>query len=81
MAEVGSRSSTQTRNTIVCTNTDSENKKEIPERRESGHLCKIAGQPSRKLFHLSTLGSLAVLHMWRRLVRKVGTTKNLPRLQ
>jgi len=27
------------------------------------------------------LGSLASLYMWRRLVTKVGTTKNLPRLQ
>jgi len=48
MAEIGSRSSTQTRNTIVCTNTGSENKKQIPEFRESRHLCKIAGQPSRQ---------------------------------
>jgi len=48
MAGTGSRSSTQTRNTIVCTNTGSENKKQIPEWRESGHLCKIAGQPSRQ---------------------------------
>jgi len=81
MAEIGSRSSTQTRNIIVCTNTGSENKKQMPERRESGPLCKIAGQPSGKKFHLSPVWSLAVLHMWRRLVRKVGTTKNLPRLQ
>jgi len=37
------------RNTIVCTNTGSENKKEIPEWRESCHLCKIAGLPSRQI--------------------------------
>jgi len=30
---------------------------------------------------VSPLGSLASFNMWRRLVTKVGTTKNLPRLQ
>jgi len=49
MAEIGSRSSTQTRNTIVCTITGSENKKQVPERREKCHLCKIAGQPSLQI--------------------------------
>jgi len=38
MAEIGSRSSTQTRNTIVCKNTGAENKKQIPKWRESGRL-------------------------------------------
>jgi len=32
-------------------------------------------------FHLLPLGSLAALHMWRRLVTNVGSTKNLPSLQ
>ena len=49
MAEAGCRSSTQTRNTIVCTNTGSEIQKQIPKRRESGNLYKIAGQPSRQI--------------------------------
>jgi len=49
MAEIGSRSSTQTRNTIGCTNTGSEIQKQISKWRESGHFCKITGQPSRKL--------------------------------
>jgi len=49
MADTGRRSSTQTRNTIVCTNTGSEIQKEIPKWRESSHLCKIAGQPSRQI--------------------------------
>ena len=49
MAEIGCRSSTQTRNTIVCTNTGSEIQKEIPKWRESDHLCKITGQPSRQI--------------------------------
>ena len=49
MAETSCRSSTQTRNTIVCTNTGSENKKNIPKWRESCHLCKIAGQPHRQI--------------------------------
>jgi len=49
MAEVGSRSRTQTRNTIFCTNTGSKNNKHIPKWRESGHLCKTAGQPSRQI--------------------------------
>ena len=34
-----------------------------------------------KYFHLSPLGCLAALHTWRRLVTKVGTSKNLLRLQ
>ena len=34
-----------------------------------------------KEFHLSPLESLATLHIWRSLETKVGTTKNLPRLQ
>ena len=34
-----------------------------------------------KQFHLSPLGSLASFDTWRRLVTKVGNTKNLPRLQ
>jgi len=38
MAEIGSRSSTQTRNRIVCKNTGAENKKQIPKWRESGRL-------------------------------------------
>jgi len=38
MAEIGSRSSTQTRNTIVCKNTGAENKKQITKLRESGRL-------------------------------------------
>jgi len=50
MAEIGCRLSTQTRNTIVCTNTGSEILKQIPKWRESGHLCKITGQPSRQIF-------------------------------
>ena len=49
MAEVGSRSRTQTRNTIFCTNTGSKNNKHIPKWRESGHLCKTTGQPSRQI--------------------------------
>jgi len=49
MADIGSRSSTQTRNTVVCTNTGSEIQKQIPKCRESGHLCKIRGQPSRQI--------------------------------
>jgi len=49
MAEIGCRSSTQTRNTIVCTNTGSENKIKIPKLRESRHLRKITGQPSRQI--------------------------------
>ena len=49
MAEIGCRSSTETRNTIVCTNTGSEILKHIPKWRESGHLCKITGQPSRQI--------------------------------
>jgi len=49
MAERGCRSSTRTRKTIICTNTGSENKKNVPKWRESCHLCKIAGQPSRKI--------------------------------
>ena len=49
MSEIGSKSSTQTRNTIVCKNTGAENKKQIPKWRESGHLCEIAGQPSRQI--------------------------------
>jgi len=48
MAETGCRSSTHTRNTIVCTNTGSENKKNIPKWRESCHLCKITRQSSRQ---------------------------------
>ena len=48
MAETGCRSSSQTRKTIVCTNTGSENKKNIPKWRESCYLWKIAGQPSRQ---------------------------------
>ena len=38
MAETGRRSSTQTRNTIVCTNTGSEIQKQISKWRESSHL-------------------------------------------
>jgi len=38
MTEIGSRSSTQTRNTIVCKNTGAGNKKQIPKWRESGRL-------------------------------------------
>jgi len=49
LAEIGSRSSTQTRNTIVCKNKGAENKRKIPKWHESGHLCKIAGQPSRQI--------------------------------
>jgi len=49
MVEIGCRSSTQTRNTIVCTNTGSEILKQIPKWRENGHLCKITGQPSRQI--------------------------------
>jgi len=49
MADTGSRSCSYTRNTIVCTNTGSEIQKQIPKLRESGHLCKIAGQPSRQI--------------------------------
>jgi len=49
MAEIGCRTNTQTRNTIVCANTSSEIQKLIPKWRESGHLCKIAGQPSRQI--------------------------------
>jgi len=48
-AETGCRSSTQTRNTIVCTNTGSEIQKKISKWRERGHLFKIAGQPSRQI--------------------------------
>jgi len=47
MAEIGCRPSTQTRKTIVCTNTGSEIPKKLPEWRESGHLCKIIRKPSR----------------------------------
>jgi len=39
MSEIGSRSSTQTRNRIVCIITGAENKKEIPKLRETSHLC------------------------------------------
>jgi len=35
----------------------------------------------KKLFHLSPLGSLPALHIWRHLVTKVGTTITLPELQ
>jgi len=49
IAAIGCRSSNQTRNTIVCTNTGSEIHKQIPKLRESGHLCKITGQPSRQI--------------------------------
>jgi len=49
MEEMGCGSSTQTRNTIVCTNTGSEIQKQIPKWRESGHLCKIMGKPSRQI--------------------------------
>jgi len=45
MAEIGGMSSTQTRNTIVCTNTELEIQKQIHKWRESGHLYKITGQP------------------------------------
>jgi len=38
MAGIGSRSSTQTRNTIFCKNTGAENKKQIPKWRENGRL-------------------------------------------
>ena len=31
--------------------------------------------------NLSSLGSLPALHIWRHLVTKLGTTKNLPKLQ
>ena len=49
MAEIGCRSSIQTRNTVVCTNTGSEIQKQIANWRESSHLCKITGQPSRQI--------------------------------
>jgi len=49
MAQTGRRSSTQTRNTIVCTNTGSEIQKQISKWREISRLCKIAGQPSRQI--------------------------------
>jgi len=81
MAETGCRSNTRTRNSIGCTNTGSENMKNIPEWRESCHLCKIAGQPYRQIVQSFAAGSLAALHIWRSLVTKVGTTKKLPRLQ
>ena len=34
-----------------------------------------------KQFHLSPLGSLHALPIWRHLVKKVGSTKNLQKLQ
>ena len=49
IAGTGCRSCTQRRDTIVCTNTGSEIQKQIPKLRESVHLCKIAGQPSRQI--------------------------------
>jgi len=49
MPAIGCRSSTQTRNTIVCNNTGSEIQKQIPKCREGGHLCKITGQPSQQI--------------------------------
>jgi len=47
MAEIGCRSSTQTR--TVFTNTGSEIQKQIPKWSESGHLFKITGQHSRQI--------------------------------
>ena len=58
----------------------------------SRNLGKITGQISRSQFHLSLLGSLASLRMYRHLAAKVGmskgggkqwqtTPKNLPRMQ
>ena len=49
MAEIGCRSRTQTRNTIVCTNRGSEIQEQIPKWRESDNLCKIMGKPSRQI--------------------------------
>jgi hypothetical protein len=59
---------------------------------EKRHFGKITGHHSRPQFHLSLLGALALLRMWRHLTAKVGmskgrgkqwqtTPKNLPRMQ
>jgi len=49
MAQIGCRSSTQTRNTVICANTGLEIQEQIPKWRESGHLCESVGQPSRQM--------------------------------
>jgi len=47
LAEIGFRS--RRHGTLICTNTGLEIQKHIPKWRESGHLCKITGQPSRQI--------------------------------
>jgi len=81
MAKKVCRSSTQPRNTSF----------ETIQVRRSRNSClksvkvviygRLQDSFLKKLFHLSPLGSLPALHIWRHLVTKVGTTKTLPKLQ
>jgi len=49
--------------------------------RGSSISAKLPDRPFNKYFQLSPLGCLASLQTWRHLTTKVGTTKNLPRMQ
>ena len=81
MAEIACRSSTQTRNTYF----DPIRVRRSGKSYLSGAKVVINGRVKDSLLlkyiHLSPLGSLPALHVWRHLVAKVETTKKLPRLQ
>ena len=76
MADLGCRSSTREKEKLVPIQVWRSRKRQL-NGVKSVIYSKLQDNLLDKLFYLSTLGSMAAMHMWRSLVTKVGTTKEL----